>query len=147
MIRSRRPGACWVTGVCLLIWPISILDSNGIERFRGVAARAMGAKAAIVYIVLLVTVAAGGGKFDFIFHRALVAAITGQPLMGTVQLKIGLVVVEYPQAPVVGVVAASAIRPQLPLVHVIRFVTSIAVKGGFLELGTKVTLLTGGDGV
>ena len=60
-IRRKRTGFFGVTRRDVYIWLMSVLDSYVVKRFRGVAARTVGAEATIVYIVLLVAMAAGGG--------------------------------------------------------------------------------------
>lgn len=88
------------------------------------------------------------GQLDFLRDRRLVAGLAGDPLMGAVQGKIGLLVmVECPHAPPVRVVTLPAGRSQPVFVRIVFLVARGAFEFGILESGREVALLARYDGV
>ena len=103
---------------------------------------ALGAVAAIVHVILLVAADAVHRQACFSGDRPRVAGITVQRLVPAIQPEAGFgVMVEIPQAPVAGVVAALALRAQAALVHVFFLMTGHALGFGVLELRGQMAFL------
>ena len=85
------------------------------------AAHTVASELAIVNIVAAMTVNAFAGQFLALTHRAEMAGCTLQSNMSAIEAEVGLrVVIESPDAPVVGCMAGVALFAQGALVDVIR---------------------------
>ena len=87
---------------------------------------ALGAESTVVHIVLGVTTDAGLSRFERVDEGFLVAGLTIDLLVSTVQTIVGLGMIEIPGFPGAGVVAVLAFDAEAPLVLVFFLVATVA---------------------
>lgn len=105
------------------------MNPGVFEAFIVVAFAALTAEIALVNIIPIVTFDAIRGIAAF-FQRSIVTGMTMQLAVRTVEAEVGLVMIELPDQPGVGIVAYRAIRAQCLLVHIVVFVAFDTVGTG-----------------
>ena len=108
------------------------------------ATGAVGAELAAVHIVTMMTATAIAGHGPSFTRRAHVAGDTFEVRVGAIEPKVCLgVVIEGPDAPVIGRVAVGALLPEMSLVRVIGTVAIDAFRGCAFESLVHVAGLAG----
>lgn len=92
-------------------------------------------KSSVMGIIPGMTTVASRLKFNLIIHRRInMAAITSQPLMGSIKWVIGLpIVVKLPKQPIIGVVTGGALFTQRLLMDILLGVTVLTFKLRYLK--------------
>jgi hypothetical protein len=116
-------------------------DFDGFPGRTDVAMFALEPEFTIVLVVLVMAAIAGGGQDNFIADRSFVAFDALYVLVLSVQLEVGLVVIEIPVLPIAGVVARVATGSQGALMYVLLFMTGPAIRLGLLEFNGQMTFL------
>lgn len=118
------------------------------ERVGAVTAFAVATKAASVNVIRSMAAITAARLLNPVCGRCVVAGLTGQSLMFAIKLELGLaVMVEAPERPVVGGVAAAALGAQRGFMGVFIFVAADAGQGGVFESLAWVALITAGHGM
>lgn len=84
-------------------------------------------KSAVMYVIAGMAAAARTRYCQFFVHRQLVALVTTQFAMGSIQLEAGFVMIKIPCLPVAQIVAAFTICTQSPLVHILFLMARPAI--------------------
>lgn len=92
---------------------------------------ALGAEAALMFVVILVAAAAGIRGDELALHRFVMAVVAINFLVPAIQLECGSrIVIEVPELPVAGGVAGFALCAEPLLVHIFLCMTPDTVYGG-----------------